>query len=152
MGSSGGFGSSLFGAAASFFGGGANGASSGLAALIGAASGTPTTGDYNSLGAIAGARAGGGGVNADAAYLVGENGPELFTPSANGSIASSSMTQRPLSGAGGMSFDFSGMHIGDGVSANAVRQAMNEAVAQAQASVLGTLQRNPNIVRRLVTA
>ncbi len=36
---------------------------------------------------VSGARAAGGPVSAGAAYLVGEQGPELFVPSANGSIA-----------------------------------------------------------------
>lgn len=36
---------------------------------------------------VSGARAAGGPVSAGAAYLVGEQGPELFVPSSNGSIA-----------------------------------------------------------------
>lgn len=46
---------------------------------------------------VSGARAAGGPVNAGAAYLVGENGPELFVPSANGSIAPNAQPapQRP---------------------------------------------------------
>ena len=36
---------------------------------------------------VSGARAAGGPVSAGAAYLVGENGPELFVPGTNGSIA-----------------------------------------------------------------
>ena len=36
---------------------------------------------------ISGARAGGGPVDAGSAYLVGEQGPELFVPSASGAIA-----------------------------------------------------------------
>jgi len=36
---------------------------------------------------VSGARAAGGPVSAGAAYLVGENGPELFVPSSNGAIA-----------------------------------------------------------------
>jgi phage-related minor tail protein len=41
----------------------------------------------SSLLPIAGARAAGGPVEAGDAYLVGEQGPELFVPSANGAIA-----------------------------------------------------------------
>lgn len=37
---------------------------------------------------VAGARAAGGPVSAGQTYLVGEQGPELFTPSGNGSITS----------------------------------------------------------------
>ena len=46
---------------------------------------------------IAGARAGGGAVAAGASYLVGEEGPELFTPSGSGSITPNAglATQRP---------------------------------------------------------
>jgi hypothetical protein len=39
---------------------------------------------------IGGARASGGPVAADVPYLVGEQGPELFVPSSNGSIAPNS--------------------------------------------------------------
>ena len=41
-----------------------------------------------SLLSVAGARATGGPVGAGNSYLVGENGPELFTPSGNGDITS----------------------------------------------------------------
>jgi phage-related minor tail protein len=41
-----------------------------------------------SLLSVAGARATGGPVAPGASYLVGENGPELFTPSGNGEITS----------------------------------------------------------------
>jgi phage-related minor tail protein len=51
----------------------------------------------SSLFHVSGARAAGGPVNAGAAYLVGENGPELFVPSGNGSIApnATAAPQRP---------------------------------------------------------
>jgi phage-related minor tail protein len=42
---------------------------------------------------IGGARASGGPVAADVPYLVGEQGPELFVPSSNGSIAPNSALQ-----------------------------------------------------------
>jgi len=42
----------------------------------------------SSLLPVAGARAAGGPVAPGASYLVGENGPELFTPSGNGQITS----------------------------------------------------------------
>jgi phage-related minor tail protein len=44
----------------------------------------------SSLLPVAGARATGGPVGAGNSYLVGENGPELFTPSGNGDIAPNS--------------------------------------------------------------
>ena len=49
----------------------------------------------SSLLPIAGARAGGGPVDAGSAYLVGEQGPELFVPSSNGSIAPNASPARP---------------------------------------------------------
>ena len=49
----------------------------------------------SSLLPIAGARASGGPVEAGSAYLVGEQGPELFVPSSNGSIAPNASPARP---------------------------------------------------------
>ncbi|MGA7675137.1 MAG: phage tail tape measure C-terminal domain-containing protein [Rhizomicrobium sp.] len=44
---------------------------------------------------ISGARASGGPVDAGGAYLVGEQGPELFVPSSSGAIASNAAPARP---------------------------------------------------------
>jgi SLT domain-containing protein len=52
-------------------------------------------------GAVAGARAGGGGVHRNRTYLVGEHGPELFTPGSSGGI-----TPNHRLGGGG------GVHVG----------------------------------------
>ena len=49
----------------------------------------------SSLLPISGARAAGGPVSAGDAYLVGEQGPELFVPSANGAIAPNAAPARP---------------------------------------------------------
>ena len=49
----------------------------------------------SSLFDVAGGRAVGGPVTPGAAYLVGEQGPELFTPSENGSITSSAALSPP---------------------------------------------------------
>ena len=49
----------------------------------------------SSLLPISGARASGGPVDAGSAYLVGEQGPELFVPSANGAIAPNAAPARP---------------------------------------------------------
>ncbi|HEY0281405.1 MAG TPA: phage tail tape measure C-terminal domain-containing protein [Rhizomicrobium sp.] len=49
----------------------------------------------SSLLPVAGARAAGGPVEAGSAYLVGERGPELFVPSANGAIAPNGAPARP---------------------------------------------------------
>lgn len=60
--------------------------------------GTDTTSGWGStlLKSLAGARADGGPVNSGLSYLVGERGPEIFTPSSSGSI-----TPNHLIGAGG---------------------------------------------------
>jgi lambda family phage tail tape measure protein len=62
----------------------------GLAQSLLGSMGTSTTSGWGSslmqaLG-VSGARAAGGPVNSGLSYLVGENGPEIFTPSGNGSI------------------------------------------------------------------
>jgi phage-related minor tail protein len=49
----------------------------------------------SSLLPISGARASGGPVSAGDAYLVGEQGPELFVPSSNGAIAPGAAPSRP---------------------------------------------------------
>ncbi len=54
------------------------------------------TGAIGSILPVAGARAAGGPVAAGETYLVGENGPELFTPSASGAILpNGALGQRP---------------------------------------------------------
>jgi len=66
-----------------------------LAGLLGTATSVP--GGTGGLGAIfssffSGARASGGSVSAGGAYLVGENGPELFKPNASGNIIPNAMS------------------------------------------------------------
>ncbi|MGJ3241148.1 MAG: phage tail tape measure protein [Anaerolineae bacterium] len=63
--------------------------------------------NINPFNNTAGQRASGGPVTAGRQYLVGEEGPELFTPSSSGSIASNQQTMA-MSGAGGDSFNFYG--------------------------------------------
>lgn len=50
--------------------------------------------------AIAGTRATGGPVNAGKSYLVGEKGPELFSPNNSGKITTNAQTFRPQGGGG----------------------------------------------------
>lgn len=50
---------------------------------------------------ISGARAAGGPVNSGNTYLVGEKGPELFTPSQSGKITTNQDTFRPMNVSGG---------------------------------------------------
>lgn len=51
--------------------------------------------------AVAGARAGGGNVNHGSSYLVGEKGPEMFTPSQSGRITTNANTFKQQSGGSG---------------------------------------------------
>jgi hypothetical protein len=57
-------------------------------------------------GGLAGARAGGGGVNRGRSYLVGEYGPEVFTPGSTGTISTNRRLEAALAGSrgGGPSF------------------------------------------------
>ena len=73
----------LFGSFGSAGGGSSGG---GLASLFGSLFG--------------GGKAGGGPVSMGTPYLVGENGPELFIPPANGTIANSPSTRRMMGGGG----------------------------------------------------
>ncbi|MEL7433252.1 MAG: phage tail tape measure protein [Chloroflexota bacterium] len=57
---------------------------------------------------VDGQRAAGGPVTAGRTYLVGERGPELFSPSRSGSISSNRDTAAMMSGAGGDTFNFYG--------------------------------------------
>ncbi len=85
---------------------------------------------------LAGGRASGGAVSFGSSYLVGESGPELFTPGASGAIT-------PNSALGGQTvqlFDMRGSVVsGDVVKraemAAAMRVSENRAVARAQAGV-----------------
>jgi len=61
---------------------------------------------------VAGARAAGGPVTAGRQYLVGEQGPELFTPSSSGNISSNRDTQMAFAGGGSGDVHFHGdVHI-----------------------------------------
>lgn len=87
-------------------------------------------------GALDGARATGGNVNAGGSYLVGENGPELFNPSGSGSITPNDA----LGGAGGMV-----VHVGQGqvinVGQGVSRAEVAQAVTQANSATIKQVQR-----------
>jgi len=57
-----------------------------LSGLLGSVFGGATGSAGHSLGGALAARANGGAVNQGSNYVVGENGPELFSPASNGSI------------------------------------------------------------------
>ena len=61
-----------------------------------------------STGGISGGRASGGSVGARQTYLVGEQGPELFTPNTSGYIYNSEETEDMLGGQGGISIVIQG--------------------------------------------
>jgi hypothetical protein len=79
--------------------------------------------------AFGGARAGGGDVMAGTSYVVGERGPELFTPTTNGSIT----PNHALGGAGVTVIQH--INVGSGVNRNDVMLAMNAAKNAAVAEV-----------------
>jgi hypothetical protein len=71
--------------------------------LRGAIAGLPkpsgaAVGMNSKRGGLAGARAGGGGVGRGRAYLVGENGPEVFTPGSTGTITANRRLEAALTG------------------------------------------------------
>lgn len=67
-----------------------------LLGSFGSTNGGAAGGGWASLfaGLFGGARASGGSVDPGRAYLVGEQGPELFVPTSSGNIASNSATRR----------------------------------------------------------
>ena len=73
--------------------------------------------------ALAGARAGGGPVGSGKTYLVGENGPELFTPGMSGSITSNSALKNLAGGA-----SRSGATLNQTVNINAQGSILSEEV------------------------
>ena len=93
---------------------------------------------------ISGAFAGGGTALGGNTYLVGENGPELFTPGATGVVTPNSA----LGGSNDMhmnvSIDARGADAG--VEAR-INSAMNQAVQQAQAAVLSNMRRGGTMAR-----
>jgi phage-related minor tail protein len=72
-----------------------------------------------------GARAAGGAVNPGGAYLVGENGPEWFTPRQSGAIA-------PSASAGAVNVHF---HFAEGSDATSVSRHQGQIAAQVARAV-----------------
>jgi hypothetical protein len=99
----------IFGAA---FGGGGSGGN--IAGYFG------SSGYTNTL-AFGGARAGGGPVSSSKAYLVGENGPEMFVPSSSGQIVSNQNMQ----GMGGNVFNIDARGAQAGVGEE-IKRALDE--------------------------
>ena len=74
-------------------------------------------------GGIDGARAEGGPVNAGGSYLVGENGPELFSPRYSGNITSN----EDMNGGGGITMNFS---VGTSMETVAALKNMKNTIAK----------------------
>lgn len=104
----------------------------GFASSLLGSMGTSTTSGWGSslmkaLG-VSGARAAGGPVNSGLSYLVGEKGPEIFTPSGSGSITPNHMIGTGGS-SGAMSINFSTVINGGGSTSQASGDAGNSRAA-----------------------
>lgn len=106
--------------------------------------------------ALAGAREFGGPVTAGKSYLVGERGPEMFTPGSSGGITSN----KDMASGGQMNVIINNNAAGVDVSANqidqrtveiSVRKSMQEFANQAstgQGVAINALTRNTNVTRK----
>lgn len=104
--------SSLFGSGSggggwlsSLFGGGSSAPSSGFASMFGS----------NTSWLFGGAFAGGGQTMPDRAYLVGENGPEMFVPRTAGAVLPADMTRTALNGGVGGQVTFNNRQYYNGL-------------------------------------
>ena len=112
-----------------------------------------------------GARATGGPVNRNSSYLVGEQGPELFTPNQAGRISSTSDTRSLLGrspvgqGAPAMNFTFETTNFGgkefvdreqlEAAMAVTRRQAANDGASRGMNMTLDKMQHSPSTRRRV---
>lgn len=85
-------------------------------------------------GGIAGARAMGGPVGQGQTYLVGERGPELFTPSSAGRITSNSDLASMAGGGGKVS-----IYLGPGLEASLLDQSARQSIDIVRATVPGMI-------------
>ena len=83
---------------------------------------------------ISGAKAGGGSVNSGSTYMVGEKGPELFTPSQSGKITTNQQTFKEQSGSGGGQTNVYNISAG-GVSREEFTSGLNRTQAGAVSDV-----------------
>lgn len=87
--------------------------------------------------AFGGFRAGGGGVDVGKSYVVGEKGPEVFTPGVSGHISPNSAMGNSLS------VQYSPvMHVGAGVTPEQLAMAMNAQSKQMRENFLPMLKKN----------
>ena len=88
---------------------------------------------------VAGSRALGGPVTAGSTYLVGERGPELFTPQQSGQILSNSQTSNALSLAPTINISVSQPGASAEEIAAAVARGLDDALMEAEAGVRALL-------------
>jgi len=89
----------------------------------------------NVVGAFAGGKAAGGPVGAGKTYLVGEKGPELFSPSKSGMIVPNHQLS---SGGGGVNVGTINISVQGGESNEETGQAVNKAVMDAMKAIART--------------
>ncbi len=107
-----------------------------LKKLFGAAAGGSGGGIFGMFG---GGKAGGGDVMPGKAYLVGEKGPELFSPGMSGTITPNT----DLNGLGKSSFNpTNNFHIHGVTDADSFRRSQSQIMARAQDSMMAAWQRN----------
>lgn len=127
--------------------------------------GNDGTGFFSILSGNFGRRAGGGAVNSQRPYLVGERGPELFVPGTGGSVVSTSdlrSAMGPAPGSGGapvlnMSFETTSINGVEYVSREQLeaamaatrRQATRDGAQRGMTMTLDRLQQSPNARRRV---
>jgi hypothetical protein len=108
-----------------------------LQSLFGSIAGGSGGGIFGGL--FGGAKAGGGDVMPGKAYLVGEKGPELFSPGMSGSITPNT----DLNGLGKSSFNpTNNFHIHGVTDADSFRRSQSQIMARAQDSMMAAWQRN----------
>jgi hypothetical protein len=91
---------------------GSNGIGGFLNGILGSAAGAVGGGTGGFTTTVTPARAAGGPGNAGQSYLVGEHGPEIFTPSANGSFGGSGIYARGGNSGGNTYIDARGADVG----------------------------------------
>lgn len=94
--------------------------------ILNAASSALGLGDIVSSARRAGARAGGGPVTPGHAYLVGERGPEWFSPATAGQISPTGAAARPVA---------VHVHLGAGADAGAIRRSESQLAAALASAV-----------------
>jgi hypothetical protein len=124
----------------------------------------PDTGNLADIAAATPLRASGGPVERNRTYMVGEQGPELFTPNQAGRISSTSETRSllgrsPIGNAPAMNFTFETTNIGgqefvsreqlEAAMAVTRRQAANDGANRGMSMTLDKMQHSPATRRRV---